>query len=103
MDPQRAQLIAQNNPMAIRAEPEVPRVIVDQDGAMLAGDDGFVPGPRVAETEEDYPAEWMPAIRDAAFETVVHLRFPGRVVEANGILPGGGQMALEAAETLVGQ
>ena len=78
-------------------------MIVDQDTAMLARNDGFVLTSGVPEADVDFLAGRVMAIHDAAVETVVFVRFPRCIVEGKGVLSGSRQMALEAAETFLWQ
>ena len=92
-----------NKCIAIRTELDFPRMVVNQDTAMLARNDGFVLTSRIPEANIDLLAGRVIVIHDATVETVVFVRFPSRIVEGKGVLSGSRQMALEAAETFFWQ
>ena len=95
------ELIGSNKFIAIGTELETPRMVVNQDTAMLARNDGFVLAPRISEADVDFPAGRVMAIHDAAVETVVFIRFPRCIIEEKRLLSSSRQMALEAAETFL--
>ena len=86
--PPTFKFIGSNTSTTLRAQSEVPRMIVYHGTALLARHDGFVFTSRITEANVDLLTSWIVMLSDAAVKTVVFLGVPACAVKRERVLSG---------------